>query len=214
MKTLIAIPCMDTMPVQFAQSMSDLIMDRENTRILYHANSLIYDSRNLITFTALKEGFDYVMWFDSDMVFAPATMQVLLKDAQENNYDMVSGLYFKRRIPITPVIYNKLQAPEQHDGKLVKQITTYDDYPHDSIFEIEGCGFGCVLTSVPLLQRVVDQFGIPFNPFPWAGEDLSFCYRVQQTGTKMYCDSRVKCGHVGQIVYSEAVYNNTRSEQK
>jgi hypothetical protein len=35
------------------------------------------------------------------------------------------------------------------------------------------------------------------------GEDISFCLRVKELGKKMYCDSSVKMGHVGQFVYDE-----------
>ena len=35
------------------------------------------------------------------------------------------------------------------------------------------------------------------------GEDLSFCIRAQELGRKIYCDSRIKMGHVGLRVFEE-----------
>ena len=65
-------------------------------------------------------------------------------------------------------------------------------------------GFGAVLTKVDLLRAVVDAFGAPFQPLPYFGEDLSFCWRVGQIGRKMYCDGAVKVGHIGTQIFGEA----------
>ena len=71
----------------------------------------------------------------------------------------------------------------------------------DGLFEIAGSGFGCVMTSVSLLKRMVEKYGAPFTPMMGLGEDLAFCWRVKQNGGKMYCDGRIRCGHIGQKVY-------------
>ena len=48
---------------------------------------------------------------------------------------------------------------------------------------------------------------------PGLGEDYSFCWRVAQIGKKMWCDSRVKLGHVGQHIYTEEDYLKQREEK-
>lgn len=206
-KTLIAIPCMDSIPVGFAQSL--LWLEKgENVSVLFKPNSLIYDSRNLISLTAIEQGFDRVMWFDSDMMFTPKTMKILQNDMDLLKCDLVTGLYFKRTGENLPVIYDQLEMPTTDDnGKPVKRIHEYVDYPEDQRFKIRGCGFGCVLTSTQLLKDVWDACGPAFAPFPWAGEDIAFCYRVNQLGRDMWCDSRVSCGHIGTLVYTEEFCN-------
>ena len=207
MKTLIAIPCMDTMPLGFVQSLLHL-RKGENVSVAFHANSLVYDSRNLLSLTAIEHGFDRVMWFDSDMMFTPETLQILQDDMSDLECDMVTGLYFKRKKHSMPVIYSELELPGTDDnGMPVKHITEYTDYPRDRTFPVRGCGFGCVLTSVKLLKEVWDKYGPAFAPFPWAGEDIAFCYRVNQLGHQIYCDSRVTCGHIGTFVFTEDYYN-------
>lgn len=202
MKTLIAIPCMDTVPVGFAQSLIYLV--KGDVSVLFKQNSLIYDSRNLIALTAIENNFDRVMWFDSDMMFPPDTLQTLHKDMDDLGCDMVSGLYVRRQAEPTPVIYDQLKEPERDStGRLVKQIRPYTEYPHNAVFPVEGCGFGCCLTSVKLLKHVWDTFGPAFTPYPWAGEDLSFCHRVNQLGYQIWCDSNISCGHIGQFIYAE-----------
>ena len=208
MKTLIAIPCMDTLPVGFAQSLLYLHKGTD-TDVAMQVNSLVYDSRNMICLTAIEKGYDRVMWFDSDMMFTPATMMMLhaVLDDDEGavRKHMATGLYFKRKPPHTPVIFQTLDEPVQDaSGKLVGRVKEYDlNYPRDTVFTVAGCGMGCCMTSVKLLKDVWDKFGPAFSPYPWAGEDISFCHRVNQLGYQIWCDSRVSCGHIGTFVYTE-----------
>ena len=168
MKTLIAIPCMDTMPTGFVQSL--LYLDKGNdVAVCFKANSLVYDSRNLLSLSAIEENFDRVMWFDSDMMFTKDTMQILMRDMDELNADMVTGIYFKRRKPFTPVIFDELDEPgTDANGKPVAHVHEYADYPQNAIFPVRGCGFGCVLTTTKLLKDVWNHFGPAFSPYPWA----------------------------------------------
>lgn len=214
MKTLIAIPCMDTVPYQFAQSMLYL-QKGDNISVLMKPNSLVYDSRNLISLTAIENHFDRVMWFDSDMVFQPDTMTRLHRDMDTLHSEMVTGLYVKRHTPVEPVIYSELVEPQRApDGRLQKKITPYTDYPRNDVFPVAGCGFGCVMTSVKLLKHVWDTFGPAFNPFPWGGEDISFCYRVNKLGYQIYCDSNVSCGHIGTTIYTEDMLKRGDANEK
>ena len=68
MKYLVAIPCMDMMHTQFVCSLLSMPMF-EQTEIAFGANSLIYDTRNQFAEKAIKNGFDRVLWLDSDMTF-------------------------------------------------------------------------------------------------------------------------------------------------
>lgn len=199
MKTLIAIPCMDMLPVGFVQSL--LYMHKgDNPTVYFKPNSLVYDSRNLLSLYAIENKFDNVLWLDSDMLFPPNTLTKL----EAYGMDMVTGLYVKRHEPVEPVLYEKIEEPERgHDGKLIANIRAYTNFPRDSFFPVAGCGFGCVLTSTKLLKRVWDEYGPAFTPYPWASEDISFCHRVNNLGYQIYCDSSVSCGHIGQFIYTE-----------
>lgn len=201
MKTLIAIPCTDMLPVGFVQSL--LYMHKgDNPTVYFKPNSLVYDSRNLLSLYAIEHRFDNVLWLDSDMMFPPDTLTKL----EAYNMNMVTGLYVKRHEPVEPVLYAKIEEPERgKDGKLIANIQSYKDYPRNELFPVAGCGFGCVLTSTKLLKHVWDEFGPAFTPYPWASEDISFCYRVNQLGYNIFCDSSVSCGHIGQFIYTESL---------
>ena len=109
MKTLIAIPCMDTVPVGFAESLLNLHKP-DGTKVCFKGNSLVYDSRNLLSLTAIENNFDVVMWLDSDMIVPPDTIEKFAAYCAEGK-EMVTGLYVRRRPPVKPVIYDQLDEP-------------------------------------------------------------------------------------------------------
>lgn len=206
MRYLVAIPCMDHVHVDFFRSV--LGMTRlENTRFTMTMSSLIYDARNAIAKQAVAEGHDRVLWLDSDMVFAPDIMERLAADMDEG-HDLVSGLYFKRKAPIAPVIYQDMGHMEVEGGGYKPYALPMEDYPADQIVPIKGCGFGVCMTSVALIKRVIDRYGLPFSPILGFGEDLSFCARAGELGADMVCDTRIKVGHIAYAAVTEDVYKN------
>ena len=209
MRTLIALPCMDMVHTVFLKALMG--MGRVgDTHFSISCSSLVYDARNTLAKQAVIEGFDRVLWLDSDMDFSPDLLKRLSADMDEGR-EMVSGLYFKRKAPVKPVIYKELGFWRDKEKDEVTPIAIpYEDYPKDDIFTIAGCGFGGCLVSVDLIKRVGDKFGLPFSPLMGVGEDLSFCSRVSQLGVEMFCDSRVKMGHVGLGTITEETYFQTR----
>lgn len=205
MKTLIAIPCMDTVPTEFASSLINLHKP-PGTSYALRPNSLIHDSRNNLAALALQNNYDRVLWLDSDMRFPPDLLQRLAADMDELNADYVSALYFKRHPPCAPVLYKQITYDTTPDGILHSEAIPYHDYHRNSIFPCAGTGFGAVLTTTSLLRRVWESSGPPFHPLLQMGEDLSFCYRASQINTPLYCDSRISIGHVGLYTFTEQDY--------
>ena len=194
-KTLIAIPAMDLCPVPFAYSLATLRRDCPS-RISVISGAAVHESRNVLAREAVEEGCARVLWLDSDMVFDDDLL-IRLGEDLDAGWDMVCGIYFKRRLPVTPVIYRSIEATT---GKC----EVYSDYPRDSLFEIAGCGFGAVMMTTELLRRMMTN---PFTPYGNLSEDLTFCHRATASvGAKIGCDSRVKVGHAGQMIYSENMY--------
>lgn len=203
MKIMIAVPCMDTVPVGFVESLINMAKP-EGTAINFHPNSLVYDSRNLLSLCAMENDFDYILWLDSDVMCPPDTIQRLLDDMNDHDADIVSGLYVSRKHPPSPVIYNNLDVPGRDEtGRIISKLFTYDDYPINQFFQVAACGFGCVMTRTSLFRKVWDKFGPPFAPYPWSGEDVAFCYRLKQLNIPIYCDSSISCGHIGQCIFNE-----------
>ena len=206
-KIMIAIPCMDQVPAPFAQSLA-MIRKPEGDEVAcaFQMGSLIYTSRNNLALQAMKTEFDYVFWLDSDMVFDQNILINLKKLMDEKDLDMVSGLYFRRVPPFTPVLFDQLDIKE--DGTC--EWTDWKDVP-EGLFKIGGCGFGCVLMKTDVAFEVQAKFGAMFNPISNMGEDLSFCWRARQCGFNIWCDPSQKRGHVGYAIINDKFYASYRS---
>lgn len=206
MNTLICIPCMDSVPAQFAQSLATLNKVGE-CAVAFQIGSLIYNARNDLAMRAIQAGTDYVLWFDSDMQFAPDTFQRLYDAIMQTGADVVSGLYFRRVPPYTPVVFSKLEIND--DGVVYENPTDYADEP----FDADAVGFGCVLMKTEVLLSVAMNCGNLFAPINGVGEDLSFCYRAKSQGFKIVVDPTIKLGHVGHCVVTEEMYRVYRKEK-
>lgn len=200
MKTLIAVPCMQQVDANFAQCLAALKKVGECT-VAFQISSLVYDSRNHLAELAVKGEYDYILWLDSDMVFAPDLLERLMADIEGK--DMVSGLYFRRTAPYTPVAYQTLTR-----DKGVLTVEDLKDYPKD-IFEVEGVGFGAVLMRTDFLFEMPGGW---FTPTPDAGEDCAFCIRFREHGFKIHVDPTIPIGHVGYVVVTESLYRMVKED--
>jgi GT2 family glycosyltransferase len=201
MKILIAVPCMDQVPAPFAQSLALLKKpDGVECTLAMQMGSLIYTSRNNLAQQAIQMDADYVFWLDSDMVFEPDTLIRMLKTVKERNIDILSGLYFRRVKPYSPVLFDKLDI-----RKNICSWSEFEKIPED-VFEIGGCGFGCVLMETSVFLSVQSKHGNMFAPISNNGEDIAFCWRARDCGYTIYCDPSVICGHIGKIIVDENFY--------
>ena len=203
MKILIAVPCMDQVPAPFAQSLAMLQKPEEaECSLAMQMGSLIYTSRNSLAQRAIQMDADYVFWLDSDMVFEPDTLVRMLKTLRDNNLDILTGLYFRRVRPYTPVLFDKLD--------IRRNICSWSEF-HEiptGLFEVGGCGFGCVLMNAGVFLDVQAKHGNMFAPLGNNGEDIAFCWRARDCGYKIYCDPSIICGHVGKIIVDEKFYQS------
>lgn len=208
-KIMIAIPCMDMIHTDFAQCLwaAKKIPD---TSLYISKSSLVYDSRNMITAKALDNDFDVVIWLDSDMTFEPDVVERMVQHFEDGK-DIVCGLCFTRKRPIVPVVYSKLVKEEDDRGVPNVGVLPYRDYPSE-LFEVQGMGFGCAMTSVRALKRIADVYGPPFYPRFGFGEDITFCWLANELGIKMYCDPTIKLGHIGNALCNEEAYLRYRDE--
>lgn len=197
-KILIAVPCMDQVAAGFAQSLATLNKVGQCS-VSFLVGSLIYDSRNKLAAQAVKMGADFVLWLDSDMTFNPDTLERLCADI-DGGRDIVSGLYFRRAAPYTPVAFSKIEIVDDH--------ADFDNYSGElsGIHEVAGVGFGCVLISTDVFIDCFAKYGTVFSPIGGLGEDLAFCWRARQQGYKVYLDTDIKCGHVGHVLVTEDFY--------
>lgn len=204
MNTLIAVPSMDQVPTQFAQSLA-MLEKVDACAVSFNIGSLIYSSRDQLAKRAIQMGADYVFWLDSDMMFAPDTLVRMFKSVDKG--DIITGLYFRRVQPFTPVLFDDLTIDDTGC-----HWTDFAEIPGEP-FEVGGCGFGCVLMPTDIFIDVQSKFGQMFGPIGNVGEDLSFCWRARQLGFKIVCDPSIELGHVGHHVITRGFYEAYRSNK-
>ena len=205
MKTMIAVPCMDTMPYEFVESLYRMKTVGQ-IRPAFLSGSLIYKARTDLALMALNEKADFILWIDSDMIFAPDLMVSLMDDMEGR--DMVAAVCHMRRPPFNPVLYSKLRlgiTPDQNEHQKVL------DYP-DDLFTVEGCGFGCVMMRTSVIEAVVDKYHDLFSPLPGYGEDLSFCIRARECGFDIWADGRIQVGHKGSTIITKDTFEAFRAK--
>jgi hypothetical protein len=129
------------------------------------------------------------------MVLPENTLVKLMGHITEDS-PVASGIYFKRKYPAEPLVYEMLP-----DGlfRLIPCITS-------DIMKVDGIGFGCVLTHIsaftgieePFKPEIKDDGGILET------EDLVFCRKFANIhGNKnIILDTTVECGHVGYTVFN------------
>jgi GT2 family glycosyltransferase len=200
-KTLIAVPSMDYVAAGFAASLA-MLRKTGDTLVSFICGSLIYDARNKLGAQAIKLEADQVLWLDSDMTFEPDTLTRLMQTMKDKDADIVSGLYFRRSAPYTPVAFSKVSIDPETNA------STHQDYtgPLEGVHEVEGIGFGCVLMKTDVLFDVFGKYGGGFDPVGHFGEDLSFCWRARELGYKIMLDTGVKCGHIGHMTVTQSFY--------
>lgn len=206
-KTFIAVPCMDSVPAQFAHSLATLAR-YDDTVVAFQIGSLVYTSRNNLARQALASGAQYILWLDSDMVFPPDLLQRLMRHMDDPSVDFVTAVYYRRSMPYTPVLYNKMEMVD--DVCEFEETLDLPDHP----FEVAGCGFGGVLMRMNVaIDVAAKNDGRMFDPLIGAGEDLSFCWRARKCGHKILCDPSIQMGHVGHTIITKEFSDAFRYER-
>jgi hypothetical protein len=198
MKLLIAIPCMDTVPVAFMQSLlkltQKLTADGVDYTVGIESGTLVYMARDRLAGRAVNQKYTHVLWLDSDMVFEPE----LLEDLQFSGKDFVTGIAHGRRKPFVSCLFKNIDLDHLELWQL-------EDYPKET-FEVAGCGMACCLMSTEVIKQVMINHGTAFNPIPRYGEDLSFCKRAKEMGFRIWAEPTVRLGHIAHIaVYPDDV---------
>ena len=191
MKLLIAIPCMDTVPVAFMQSLlrltQKLTADGVDYEVAIESGTLVYMARDRLAGKAVNQKFSHVLWLDSDMVFEPEVVE----DLQFCGKDFVTGIAHGRRKPFVSCLFKSIDLANLELWQL-------KDYPNEP-FQVAGCGMACCLINTDIIKAVMINHGTAFNPIPQYGEDLSFCKRATDMGFKIYAEPAVRLGHIAHI---------------
>lgn len=177
---------------------------------LYFATCNLNKTKDALATGLLSTDCDYMMITDVDVRFPADGIHGLMLDDK----DVVSGFYTKRCKEASPTIGHHIPGGGIHVA---------NDYPDNKLFD-NYQGYKLVLpTGFTLIKRdVVIAMRHPrFDYIPLynmrLGTDWSFCLRAEELGFEVWCDSRIKLGHIGEKEYKAEEYfkkNKKNSEVK
>ena len=159
-------------------------------------------ARERICEGAIRDKWDYVFMFDSDMTMPSDTLERLYA----HNVDIVAPLAFMRRPPHFPVIFCQRKMVE--NGKPYYSNSTVKNYPKNRLFECDATGFGAVLIKTEVIKRMSPPY---FMSTCGSGEDVLFCINAKnQAGAHVFVDTSIKLGHLASrtTLITEEVYEN------
>ena len=157
-------------------------------------------------FLAEKDA-DWLLWIDTDMGFAPDTVDRLMEVADPVRRPIVGGLCFAQRMndpdgmggwatSMIPTIYDWVELENGEQGFLPRPT-----YPVSALVRCAGTGSACILIHRSVLEKMVDKFGTCYerakNPSNGRriGEDLSFCMRAGALDIPVYVHTGVRTTH-------------------
>jgi len=193
MKILLAIPTTGRIPIQTVSSILETV-EKGKVDLLMMSGSLIYDARDSFAKYAVDNGYDFILYADSDMIFNKEDLMRLLA----HNVGICSGLYVTRAGERKNVAYKKIITRRRFPYRQPKLIV---DDTSSGFGPVSACGFGFCLVKCSVLKCMYKYYKSLFEPFKGVGEDIAFCIRAKRVGFKTFIDRDVKLGHVGEKVY-------------
>ncbi len=175
----ICVPCQDSVSSLFANSLANLTAQLTKDGIPYHLyfvmGTVLSESRQRLAEDAIKNGSEYILWLDTDIVF-PCDIFSLLK---EHDKHIVAATYSTRKRPL-------------------KSVAFIDEFDYDCrLTELSGLhsvfavGMGCMLTKTVVFNTIPK----PWFPITWdtetnsfMGEDISFCKLAYNSGYEIFVD--------------------------
>lgn len=168
------------------------------------SSSVVHWSRNALMQNRRKDA-DYVLLCDDDIIPPVDALDRMLIHKK----DVVSGLCTKRQDPPEPTM-RIWDEWTQNYSCLLK-------WEEKRLLEVDAVGTGFLLLSRQVIEHVAvayhrehyERYGNGFwfeflrnpNGGEW-GEDLSFCFKAQRLGYKIYVDTTVCAAHIGDYNYT------------
>lgn len=198
MKVLLAVPTFETISPETFDSLWHLDKNGFDCDFAFVKGYDCAKARNEIAKKAKKDGFDFVLMVDSDVILPKDALQLLLGDYPDIP-ELVLGVVPKKNTKnketeIFSFSANNFGEANRYRIQEVEQLVKKGTRR----IQVKGGGFGCALVNVTV-------FGI--LPYPWfryinypdgglLSEDLYFCDLLNRHEYVVAMDPRVRCGHM------------------
>ena len=199
----VLIPTRDFVNAGFAYDLARLVgftVGTSHHKVVLYTSSgtLLSAQRQDLAKSAIEAGCTHTLWLDSDMRFPKDTIIRLLK----HDTGIVCANYAKRRFPTEPIAVRKNGKDE--DAKIIQRVYTEDH--STGLVDVDYCGMGVMLVKAEVYKTMeYPWFAIPWvpNAQDYMGEDVWFCRRAAENGTKTYIDQDLskEVHHIGSFEF-------------
>lgn len=169
---------------------------------------------------------DWLFWIDTDMGFAPNTVDRLLEAADPVERPIVGGLCFMNReygpdgmggmlTDSVPTIF------QWYKGMIGSGFQAQRDYPRDQLIQVGGTGSACILIHRSAAEKIEAHYGRSwYSPVQsnydqaWLSEDLSFCARAAAVDIPVHVHTGVSTSHFKHIWLDERYTDRLQELEK
>jgi cephalosporin hydroxylase len=170
----------------------------------------------------------WLFFVDTDMAFAPDTVDRLVQAADPVDRPVVGGLCLAHRYDVSdgmdgfrPSIWPVLMDWSQEPGNT--GFLPRLDYPVDTVTPVAGTGAACILIHRSVFERLREKHDdpnwsrwysrlpSPNDPNGDLSEDFSFCLRLREAGIPVHIDTAVKTTHMKRVWLAEDSYLDART---
>jgi len=184
--------------------------------VVYYARNMCLGGDNLKGENQLpfqgQVDYDYIMWFDSDIVWHPDNFYKLLTTLEGYpQLDIVSGLYKMEDMKhYATVVKWDLDYFKKHGTFKFMSVDDLKLYNTNTLIEVAYTGMGFIL----IRKGVFEKIGYPwFRPIwenilldngitaiDFTSEDVGFCRTATEKGIKIMVDPSIIVGHEKTVV--------------
>lgn len=147
-------------------------------------------ARNILFEQAIQYDCTHILLIDDDMAYQPDYLTRLL----QHDKDIVSGLYVGRSFPHKPIVFDLAD-----ESGACMNMYLEEDTP--DLVPIVAAGFGFILIKTSIFEKLEKPYVRlgELDSQEWC-DDIGFFKRVREAGIQSYCDTTVRCGHIGTMI--------------
>lgn len=206
MKLAIGIPTYGTIKTKTFESIVKFVKSVPyNIPVISQQGPYIQENRNTIVARAKIMGYDSILFVDHDMVFEPEAVEQLIS----RDKDIVGAPFAVKFLPTDP--FYAVKKSDHLGAKIWEE-------REEGLFACAGIGTALILIKTSVFDKVPQPwFEIRYDNkgvLEW-GEDLWFCKKARDAGFDIFCDTKVKVGHVGDFEFrinEDYDYRNTDTQ--
>lgn len=166
---------------------------REGYQHIHHvprgenSRQALCNAQNYARERALREGYDYVLSIESDLIVTPDVINRLMS----YNVPVVGGLYFIGIEIKIPCVFFVTQKGIMRGTRLIS-LSEAEKFINTGLQKVHGCGLGCALIKREVLERFTFWHD---ERFADKHSDVYLYMELENAGIPVFCDTNYIVRH-------------------